>query len=599
MTDGVSRFADRFGGKRETVTIVGSGITGLMSAWEADKAGYKVHVISQSPDPRKEKEADNKQSQHSATFDGQDQRYITLFEGHPYLDLIEYVQAVYPDIGEDFMKPVLKGGVLAMPFEDFSKRSQEWLKKRKGINDRLQGNDRKLKKAIKKLFNTYAEENRAAMKKWYGFIGELLETDPNLVKKISLNHDGIMRLYDNKDVLEASAESHDAGHVFKKRYTPTELEKDFSAYKEGVDNGFIQGGAVEMHGLTLGVKTIGEAMIRILKEKGVDFTFETHVKKIIKNDQGKVDGLQLADGNVVKSKHYILHPGAMGLQELCKEVAPDVHNTIAAIEGYWITVDNAEKIVEKMGGKPNKVHGKQSIESLLNKVDAETRAKFTEMFHALGVTDFEHIAPIVDFNIMPIYSEDGKVTLGAGSGYIFKGLPEPDEKGDPKFEGDKDLRSQQFVLALMKLWLVVLYGTELLPIEKMNDLHKGCKRSWTINDKEIDRNIITADGGVLAIRAGGNTGDTTKSTFVAEYNIALLQAVDKMQADGKKVTQKAIREIGRDARKSLRKKPEEVDFEKLTAELDKKVADAKILATTAGRSGRPETSGPGAATGRS
>jgi hypothetical protein len=597
----VLTFADRIRPKQETVTIIGSGITALMSAWEVQKAGYQVNVISQSPDPRLK--AANEQPQYSSTFDGRDQRYITLFEGHPYLELLEYVQAVYPGIGDDFMNSVLEGGLLALPFEQFSERDREWLEKRKEINDALKSGDKKLQGRIKKLFSAYAEENRAAMEKWYGFIEELLKKDPGLADKISLSSEGIMRLYDTAAVLETSEASHKAGGVFKKSYTPNELKEKFPAYAVGVDNGFIQGGSVEMHGLTLGVKTIGEAMVNILandKKNPVNFQFDKRVEKIVKSN-GKVEGLRIAgEDSLVKSKHYILHPGAMGLQALYEQAAPEIQNVMASMEGYWITIDGADEIVKQMDGKPNKVHGKQSIQSLLDKVDSGSRKKFTRMFRGLGIDDFANVAPIVDFNIMPIYSEDGKAALGIGSGYIFKGLAEPDAKGRPAFLQDKNLkkyvqRSEKFVLALMELWLQALYGKELLDTGEMKIWKTGCKRSWTPDDQEVDRNNPTTEGGVLAIRGGGNTGDTTKSTFVAEYNLALLQAVDELQTEGKEITQRIISETARDVRASLRKKPEEVDFAKLTAELKKKVAAAKKRAAIAERSNRPEVPGSGMA----
>ncbi|MEM6925964.1 MAG: hypothetical protein AAF602_03460, partial [Myxococcota bacterium] len=60
-------------------------------------------------------------------------------------------------------------------------------------------------------------------------------------------------------------------------------------------------------------------------------------------------------------------------------------------------------------------------------------------------------------------------------------------------------------------------------------------------DRELDLNLCTTGGGVFGLRGGGNTGDTTKSAFVARYNVALVQAVATGEVDARDPTAGSIR----------------------------------------------------------
>ena len=169
----VKSFTDTVRPKKETLTIVGSGIAGLMTAWEAQKAGYAVTVVSQSPDPRLRSDNDN--PQFSSTFDSKnDQRYITLFEGHPYLELAGYVDKMYPEITEDFKEHVLNGGLLAVPFDEFKEDTQRWLEERFAISKSLKAGDPATVQQVTELFENFEQENRAAMAKWYDFLKDIL-----------------------------------------------------------------------------------------------------------------------------------------------------------------------------------------------------------------------------------------------------------------------------------------------------------------------------------------------------------------------------------------------------------------------------------------
>lgn len=568
---------------KQTLTVVGSGIAGLMTAWEAQKNGYQVTILSQSPDPRKSKEGSE---QLSCTFDGQDQRYITLFEGHPYVQLAGYIDKMYPDIAGDFMRTVLEGGMLAKPFNEFREKTQQWLKARSDLNDKLREGDEKLVNEMQDLFESYEQENRAAMDKWYDFLQEILQHDPTLPKTLSLSYEGIIRLYDSDDVFEQAKTSHERGGVLKRTLTPHELAEEHPAYATGVENGFIAGGAVEMYGLTLGIKSLAKAMMNLLEKRGVEINFNTPIETIVVED-GTVQGLKASgEGKLYVSKSYAVHPGAFAPQSLFEQI-PEAQNTLAAMEGYWITIEGADNIIQKMGDKPNKVHGKQSLSGLLDKVSEESQTSYVERFAELGINkgELSDIVPIVDFNNMPI-RKDGALTLGVGSGYIYKGMAYNDEKtGELTFSNNPE--AEKFVLTVMELWLEVLHGKELLEQGTLKAHDKGCKRSWSINDKEMEIALPTKDGGVMVISGGGNTGCTTKSTLVAKVIVELMNAVQQAAKTTEERLREAYQEIRQEAAQTVEGMGADY-WERKTEALGKAVEKAKKQNVISQHSGRNE-----------
>jgi hypothetical protein len=567
MKTGSSKFRTN---QAQTLTVVGSGISGLMSAWKAANAGLVVTLISKSPDPRTVK--DLTVNQQSSTFDSKnDQRYITIFEGHPYLALKGYVDKMYPGIAEDFQRAVLAGGLLALEPEEFSTRSINWLRERSSIDQELAaGNEDKIKE-VQKLFASYANENRAAMADWFEILIQLLKEYPELIEDLSLSHKGILRLYDNNEVYEQAKASHISAGVFKKAFTPEELIVEYPAYSEGVKRGFIKGGALEMFGLTFGVKAVGQCLIRDLESRGIRIYFNTEVRRLDIDESQTVRGVHIAGRtSPVISDHYIFHTGPFAAPELFEKV-PQAKDKLAAVEGYWITIENASALVRAMGGKPNKIHGKKTIADILTMVERESANRYRERFSEFGLelAQLSQIAPIVDFNNMPLRAGN-MVSLGVGSGYIFKGLAE----SDPKLPGvmfAENVKSEQFTLTVMELWLEALHGKKLLRKGSRLIVHPtGCKRSWTADDRELDVNLPTASGGLCMIHDGGNTGSTTKSPFIAGYalrKIALTKRSEIPSTD-------ALQEL----RESLGAKEEEIgprQWRHLTQKLSRAVHKAQ------------------------
>lgn len=511
--------------------VVGSGISGIMSAWQAAHAGYSVELFSKSPDPRIETSLEVEKQ--SSTFDSKnDQRYITIFEGHPYLELEGYVNKVYPGIANDFQSEVLEGGILVSSINELSKGSCQWLEERSRLNAKLLNKSPKDIKQIAGLFDSYARENRAAMERWFEIIIDLVRNCPQVLDNLSLHSEGIVRLYDNSEVFNQSKISHTTENVFIKEYTPQELIKHYPAYLEGVQRGFVAGGAIEVYGLAFAVGTFCRLILDKLEQIGVHLHFKTEVQKVLLNGKKQVDGIILfGEQKPCVANHYVFHTGAFAGPELFGSI-PKAYNKLAAVEGYWITIKNAKTLVAGMGNKPNKVHGKKSLEEILGMIDANSAKIYRRRFKELGVNEKRlcDIAPIVDFNNMPII-KNGETLLGVGSGYVFKGVAERGKDGKVIFEDNPS--SGLFVLTVMELWLEALHGKELLSTGSIVIHPIGCKRSFTPTDQELDVNLQTESGGLCMIHDGGNTGSTTKSPFIAKYILEKMKIASTYSMDAK------------------------------------------------------------------
>ena len=506
---------------QDRLTIVGSGITALVTAYSAINNGLEITIISKAPDPRQL--AGKPVDHQGSTFDGMDQRYITLFEGHPYLDFLEYVQKTYPDISGDFMRVVERGGMLGKAFSEFSISSQEWLSKRFKENQLLLNGDEEAITRVRRLFESYVKENRTAMSMWYDLFSEMLEKMPELLGDLSLSIDGVLRIYDNEEVLNESVATHRKEGVLKRVLSPRQLKDEYPAYQAGVENGFIQGGAIEVFGLTFGVKTLAGAILNDLERRGASFLFNTEVSGILLDENEIVEGIILSDGSTHVSTHYAFHTGAFGGPLVFAQIA-EANQQLAAVEGYWIEMEQAEVLLKQMGQRPMKMHGKQPLSVLLDKVEKASREWYLSGFSSLGVDldTLSDICPTIDFNNMPI-RKNGMSILGCGSGYTFLGLAERSQGGRSMFP--ESTKAQEFTQLVMQLALEALYGKGLLESGSIKVRKRGCKRSWTPMDNELDVNRVTKDGGLLMIHGGGNTGSTTKAPFISHYILKKLDEI--------------------------------------------------------------------------
>jgi glycine/D-amino acid oxidase-like deaminating enzyme len=374
------------------VLVVGSGITGLMTAYYAVSTGYSVRLISKSPDPRS---AETGTRFESSTWDGYVNRYITLTEGHPYLDLPGYITTMYPGIDEDFRQDISQGGMLVHPKEHWNKLTQEFLQER----DRANTNPN----AVLTLFQEYLDENRASMEAWYELLAEAILRHPEITHKLSLHSHGIDRLYDEEFLFWGATLTQSQQNIVKQSYSPEQLlnDADFQIYANGINkHQFIKGGGLTMYGLAFDIQALcREWLLKELEFQGVElFLGDAYdVVGLERNAANCVVGIRTKNGELHAAKHIFLHPGAyMDPQVLA---GTEAHGKLAGVKGLWMQIKNAQKLFGK-APRPNKIHGGK---------------------YSVQWGDRTYTGQMCDLNVMPKHNIDGNWELVIGSGYLFVG----------------------------------------------------------------------------------------------------------------------------------------------------------------------------------
>src|SRR4051812_10765484 len=93
------------------VTIIGAGITGLMTALHAYQ-DYSLTVVDAGPDPRKSTHV------HGATYSGLDARHVSITETTPW---------TYEYRNELIVEDVTKGGWMCIPAGKLTDLEKQWI----------------------------------------------------------------------------------------------------------------------------------------------------------------------------------------------------------------------------------------------------------------------------------------------------------------------------------------------------------------------------------------------------------------------------------------------------------------------------------------
>lgn len=503
----------------QTAIVVGSGITGLMTAHQAARAGYCVRVLSKSPDPRccsaaLPGTAESVQQFESSTWDGSSNRYVTLTEGHPYLDLDGYINVMYPGIAKDFQTCVTEGGMLVLPHDHWDTRTQQFLAERDRANED--------KTAILELFHEYVDENRASMQQWYEFLIQTIQQKPQLLKELSLHTQGVDRFYDEASLFVGALSAQSKQNIVKASYKVNDLlqHTDFKPYWQGLfqEKPFIQGGGLTIYGLAFNIHTLCRWLLDELEDQGVALCLgsEFEVVEIDRAADGAVSRLITRAQERYSAKHIFLHPGAYSHSKLFGGTSAQ---GLAGVKGLWMRIKDAQAWFGQ-APRPNKIHG------------GKYQVQMGERLYK---------GQVADLNIMPQFHERGW-DLIIGSGYLFVGCypflgdltGEP--LADPAAEADRQAQirlAEELVFRAFAQVVSRIYGLDIDVDAVLQGTHpsidipsKGCVRSWTPDDRELRSILPTTGGGVLLVDGGGNTGSTTKSLFVSATAIAFTQAID-------------------------------------------------------------------------
>jgi glycine/D-amino acid oxidase-like deaminating enzyme len=529
-----------------TVLVVGSGITGLMTAYYAKLAGYSVRLISKSPDPRV---APAGTQFESSTWDGWVNRYITLTEGHPYLDLPGYITTMYPGIDADFRQDISQGGMLVYPIQLWNALTSQFLQER----DRANRNQ----EAILTLFQEYLDENRASMEYWYELLTEVIRCHPDITSKLSLHTHGIDRFYDEESLFSGAVSTQSNQKIVKQSYSPKQLlaNPDFQIYAQGIHkHQFIAGGGLTMYGLAFDVQALcREWLLQELETQGVELLLgdDYDAVEIEKDSADYVIGLRTKNGKLHVAKHLFLHPGAYMNPQVLHGTA--AHGKLAGVKGLWMRIKNAQTLFGN-APRPNKIHGGK---------------------YGIQLGDRTFTGQICDLNVMPKHNSDGSWELVIGSGYLFVGtypfegdsimgqplpdaIAETDRQTQIKFVEELAIRAfAQVVSRVYDLNIdvdSVLAGTH----DYIDLPSKGCIRSWTPDDRELRVLVPTTLGGVTIVDGGGNTGSTTKAPFVSKTAIYFTQSLDALDTKPELLDLNELQARYEQIRASLRRTKENI-----------------------------------------
>lgn len=529
-----------------TVLVVGSGITGLMTAYYAVLAGYSVRLVSKSPDPRS---AAAGTQFESSTWDGYVNRYITLTEGHPYLDLPGYITTMYPGIDADFRQDISEGGMLVHPMQQWNPLTQQFLQERDCANAD--------KDAILALFNEYIDENRASMECWYELLTEAILRHPEISDKLSLHSHGIDRFYDEDPLFMGATMTQKMQNIVKQSYLPAQLleNPDFQIYAQGIlKKQFIAGGGLTMYGLAFDIKALcQEWLLKELELQGVDLCLGDayEVTAIEKNAAGHIIGVRTKNGELHTAKHLFLHPGAYMHPQVLQGTA--AYGKLAGVKGLWMRIKNAQTLFGK-APRPNKIHGGK---------------------YSVQLGDRTFTGQICDLNVMPKHNSDGSWELVIGSGYLFVGtypfegdllmgqpLPDAAAEADRQTQIQlvEELAIRAFTQVVSRVYdLEIDLDAVLAGTHEFIDLpSKGCIRSWTPDDRELRVLIPTASGGVSMIDGGGNTGSTTKAPFISKTAVTFTRSLDALGANPTSMDLEQLEACYEQIRSSLRRTKQDI-----------------------------------------
>jgi len=442
---------------KKTITIIGSGISGLICAFKCSNEGYDVKIISKGTRPN------NKfyhSKYHSSTWDGEVGRFFTTFEGHPYIG----DSKMYHNMKDAFKTKISKGGWLGKSIPSYDKQESDWLEKRWDANeDRDSFSDK---------FEFYVNSNKFSISQWSKFNVDY----PALFVGTNFYEKKILRLYTSRNRLDFSIELHTKYDALKKRLTLDDISENYPIFRESCNNGFFKGG-IEAVGQSINIKKFCLNLITYLKEKGVEFIYDTEIKKINFNKQKKVESIE-SNETEFKDVNFVFCTGAYHKKELFENTPS--YNKFGGVAGRWFLIPKPTHFEV-----PTKIHLQ----------DRKSNGSFY---------------PVVDFNFTPYYnSEKRKSYIAIGGGYVYS--------GNFPFDGIEE--ELNFINEINRKALEKILGSTYNRLFDRGEItlsNAVCHRSFSFDDTPVFDQMPTTEGGSMVITGGTNTGTATLAPFIAD-----------------------------------------------------------------------------------
>jgi glycine/D-amino acid oxidase-like deaminating enzyme len=443
----------------ETVTLVGAGIVNLVTALELVQDGFDVTVYDRAPDPR----TGQHWTAYGCTRGGGDGRMFTLTEAD------SYNSRSWGEGGRSnnlLRTPVSEDGWLIAKPGSLSEAETAWARDFHNLPSRL------AEAYNKDIFAV----NRLADGRW----AALIESEPGLFDANTGYADGILRLYTDADYFLRHVDRNNRVGATRRVLSATQVAADYPALAEPCAAGVIAGG-IEVTGFTVNVHKFVARLVDLL-EPSVRFHWNAEVARIRWAADGAADGLELASGETVRSRHYVLSPGAYGSKLLQGTAAG---RQIQGMLGAWLTVPNTEPRLD----------------------------------HSLKIARPGHRAE--ETNVTLATGAGGQPVLVCGAGYGWTGS-KPDNV-DPAeltalFDGLEETLRQFFPQAYAAARAAGM----------LDEGRQVCVRPWTPTSLGVFERVPAADGGALIVTGGHNTGGFAQSPVVAEAVSAALGGDEHM-----------------------------------------------------------------------
>lgn len=442
-----------------SVTLVGGGIVNLITALHLVRHGYDVVLYDRAPDPR-----DNAHwTAYGCTRGGGDGRMYTLTEADSYNSRTWRSDGASNDL---LGRPISDHGWLVSKPGGLLELERRWAADFHRIPPWLAGsyND--------DIFGV----NQAARTRWAG----LIDSDPGLFDDNTGYREGILRLYTEVDYFRWHIVRNDRVGATRHVLTPGQVRARYPALEDACAAGTVAGG-IEVIGFTVNIHKFVAQLVDTLESEGVQFHWNELVTGIQWAASGIADGVETTAG-VVRSRHYVLSPGAYG-DALLRGTAS--HGQIQGVLGVWLTVPNVEPRLE----------------------------------HSVKIARKGHRAE--ETNVTLATDECGEPTLICGSGYGWTGL-DPDNidsaELDVLFDALEDTLRRFFPKA---------YATA-RDADTLDASRQLCVRPWTASCLGIFERVETLDDGMLIVTGGHNTGGFAQSPVVAEAVLAAFEGREHM-----------------------------------------------------------------------
>ncbi len=450
--------------------VIGSGVSGIMTALRMQEAGYDVEIISNTPDPRfadlEDVRLPRGASDELATSDNFNRRVMldasdgssmgggatrmaTPTEGDVYFGA---GNPIYPNMIEMLDRSVNEGGWLDRAPSDLTEDEQEWIARRRLYD----GEDH----YVQSLRQFYFSANIHGIEGWE----ELRKSYPRMFDNADVN-DGVIRSFDHGDKLMAAIGKYANAKLLGGVWQGDEIDCEFSFLSSDKT-----AGVMKFKGFSFNAQQWMVNTLQHLEKNGAVLRFNTELKDIDVTLSGRVQRLRILDENgqeeVVDDPQYVsLHMGAYDRNGILEKTP--AAGRVMGVAGLWMKMPRPCGMTNAM-----KVH-----------VGASRDGK----------------SPLVDLNLIPCGDH-----LIVGGGYIFTG-------GSPEqiSEVSKSATYGSMIYGLKRTFkdfdpdmVEVLHG-------------KQCSRSFTFDELPLLGRMRTTGGGHLVIAGGDNTGSTSMAPAMA------------------------------------------------------------------------------------